>query len=88
MNEAGDTPFHLECIRGDRYLEMIKCLDDGKGNLDSKYILRGSFLSVSNGRLSFSFIQQFLSCKLGFIETFSWEKPNSVHNPSIVRAIW
>ena len=30
---------------------MIKCLDDGKGNLDSKYILRGSFLSVSNGRL-------------------------------------
>ena len=35
VNEAGDTPFHLECISGD--LEMIKCLDDGKGNLDSKY---------------------------------------------------
>ena len=33
MNEAGDTPFHLECISGD--LEMIKCLDDGK--IDSKY---------------------------------------------------
>ena len=62
MNEAGDTPFHLECIRGD--LEMIKCLDDGKCNLDSKYILRGSFLSVSNDRLCFSFVQQFLSCKL------------------------
>ena len=39
---------------------MIKCLDDGKGNLDSKYILRGSFLSVSNDRLCFSFVQQFL----------------------------
>ena len=50
---------------------MIKCLDDGKGNLDSKFILRGSFLSVSNDRLCFSFVHQFLSCKLGFIERFS-----------------
>ena len=66
---------------------MIKCLDDGKGNLDSKCIRRGSFLSVSNDRLCFSFVQQFLSCKLGFIEMFSWEKSNSVHNPSIVGAI-
>ena len=57
---------------------MIKCLDDGKGNLDSKYILRGSFLSVSNDRLCFRFVHQFLSCKLGFIEMFSWKKPNSV----------
>ena len=34
-NEAGDSPFYLECISGD--LKMIKCLDDGKGNLDSEY---------------------------------------------------
>ena len=60
---------------------MIKCLDDGKGNLDSKYILRGSFLSVSNDRLSFSFVQQFLSI-------INEEIANSMHHSSIVHTIF
>ena len=70
MNEAGDTPFHLECTSGD--LEMIKCLDDGKGNLDSKYnILRGSFLSVSNDRLLYfsSYINLILSRNLNLMKS-------------------
>lgn len=43
---TGDTPFHLECAKGD--LEMIRCLNDKEGSLDGEYVVQESLVQILN----------------------------------------